>query len=72
MRLGMIERAAEAFGVAVTQAPGMRAAHRRLAHLYREHLDEPVLAERHRTLAGARAQPERSRNRRFDRRQDRL
>ena len=50
-RLGLIERAVEAFGVAVTQAPGLRDAHRRLAALYADHLDEPVLAERHRQMA---------------------
>ena len=52
LRLGMIERAAEAFGVAVAQSPGMRAAHRRLAELYEDYLDEPVFAARHRQLAG--------------------
>jgi tetratricopeptide (TPR) repeat protein len=50
-RLGLIERAAEAFSVAVTQAPGLHDAHRRLAKLYADHLDEPMLAERHQQLA---------------------
>ena len=51
IRLGMIERAVEAFSVAVAQFPDMRIAHRRLAEIYEEHLDEPILAERHRQLA---------------------
>jgi lipopolysaccharide biosynthesis regulator YciM len=51
LRLGMIDRAVEAFNVAVTQAPGMRVAHQRLARLYEFHLDEPTLAEKHRKMA---------------------
>jgi tetratricopeptide (TPR) repeat protein len=49
--LGEYERAAEAYRVAIAQAPGMRRAHLRLAELYEHYLDEPVLAEKHRRFA---------------------
>jgi tetratricopeptide (TPR) repeat protein len=50
LQLGRVDRAVEAFRVALAQAPGMRVAHQRLAELYDDYLDEPMLAERHRQI----------------------
>jgi TolA-binding protein len=56
-RLGHYQRAAEAYQVAVSQAPGMRRAHERLARLYEEHLGQPQRAEEHRRFAEEHIRP---------------
>ena len=50
-RLGQWQPAAQAFQVAVLQAPGMRRAHLALAQLYENRLGKPDLAAEHRQFA---------------------
>ena len=47
IQLGYLERAAEAFEVCVSQAPGIEKAHLRLINLYRDHLDKQEEADEH-------------------------
>ena len=54
MQLGHYERAAEAFEVCVSQAPGMKLAHLRLSEIYRLHLDRPKEAQGHLMFASDR------------------
>ncbi len=52
--LGIYDRAADAFNVAVTQAPGMRKAHKQLEYLYAWHLNQPAKAVEHQRFASDR------------------
>ena len=53
LRLGWAERAAEAFRVAVQQRPRFKPAHKMLAYVYSEYLEEPAAARRHADLYAA-------------------
>jgi len=47
IKLGYIERAAEAFEVCVSQSPGIEKVHLILINLYKDHLDQPEKADEH-------------------------
>jgi len=49
-RLGRFEMAAQSWEVAVTQAPGLKKAHKRLVDLYHKHLNEAMKAAQHQQM----------------------
>ena len=49
-RLGRFEMAAQSWEVAVTQAPGLRKAHKRLVDIYQRHLNEALKAAQHQQM----------------------
>ncbi len=49
-RLGRFEMAAQSWEVAVTQAPGLKKAHKRLVELYQRHLNEALKAAQHQQM----------------------
>jgi predicted AlkP superfamily phosphohydrolase/phosphomutase/tetratricopeptide (TPR) repeat protein len=49
-RLGRFEMAAQSWEVAVTQAPGLKKAHKRLVDLYQRHLNEAMKAAQHQQM----------------------
>ncbi len=49
-RLGRFEMAAQSWEVAVTQAPGLRKAHKRLVDIYQRHLNEAMKSAQHKQM----------------------
>jgi len=49
-RLGRFEMAAQSWEVAVTQAPGLKKAHKRLVDVYQRHLNEAMKAAQHQQM----------------------
>ncbi len=49
-RLGRFEMAAQSWEVAVTQAPGLKKAHKRLIDIYQRHLNEALKAAQHQQI----------------------